>query len=71
MLAQVPRLRDAACMWITKYDGYTPAKRFIIPISHGLPNVGFGHVGYKGRQNVSIAIMSSEDPTGKPEVWFG
>ena len=29
MLVQGPTLRDAACICITKYDGYTPAKRFI------------------------------------------
>ena len=29
MLVQGPTLPDAACIWITKYDGYTPAKRFI------------------------------------------
>ena len=28
MLVQGPTLRDAACIWITKYDGYTLAKRF-------------------------------------------
>ena len=27
MLVQGPTLRDAACIWITKYDGYTTAKR--------------------------------------------
>ena len=31
MLVQGPTLRDAACIWITKYDGYTPPERFIIP----------------------------------------
>ena len=29
MLVQGPTLRDAACIWITKYDGYTPPERFI------------------------------------------
>ena len=28
MLMQGPTLHHAACKWITKYDGYTPAKRF-------------------------------------------
>ena len=30
MLVRGPTLRDAACIWITKYDGYTPPERFII-----------------------------------------
>ena len=31
MLVQGPMLRDVglACIWITKYGGYTPAKGFI------------------------------------------
>ena len=29
MLVQGPTLRDAACIWITKYDGYTPPELFI------------------------------------------
>ena len=29
MLVQGPTLCDAACIWITKYDGYTPPERFI------------------------------------------
>ena len=37
MLVQGPTLRDAACIWITKYDGYTPPERFI---THNNPLVG-------------------------------
>ena len=40
MLVQGPTLRDAACIWITKYDGYTPPERFImcdIPPYGGYP----------------------------------
>ena len=29
MLFQGPTLGDAACIWITRYDGYTMPKRFI------------------------------------------
>ena len=29
MLVQGSTLHDAACIWITKYDGYTPPERFI------------------------------------------
>ena len=29
MLVQGPTLRDAACIIMANYDGYTPAKRFI------------------------------------------
>ena len=34
MLVQGPTLRDATCIWIAKYDGYTTAKRFI---THDIP----------------------------------
>ena len=30
-------LHDAACIWITKYDGYTPPERFI---THNNPLMG-------------------------------
>ena len=37
MLVQGPTLHDAACIWITKYDGYTPPERFIIDYRYAGP----------------------------------